>query len=62
MLRATLEGCVTVIGNGLDLGNGVSSGSLYNVTDGHSAMTLNLMGSDGLLSRSKTGHQALLPQ
>ena len=29
MLRATLEGCVTVIGNGLDLGDGVSSGSLY---------------------------------
>ena len=29
MLRATLGGCVIVIGNGLDLGNGVSSGSLY---------------------------------
>ena len=29
-----LEGCVIVIGNGLDLGNGVSSGSLYNVKDG----------------------------
>ena len=43
MLCATLGGCVTVIGNGLDLGNGVSSGSLYNVTDGHSAMTLTLM-------------------
>ena len=34
---------MTVIGNGLHLGNGVSSGSLYNVTDGHSAMTLTLM-------------------
>ena len=32
-----------VIGNGLDLGNGVSSGSLYNVMDGHSAMILTLM-------------------
>ena len=62
MLHATLGGCVTVIGNGLDLGNGVSSGSLYNVKDGHSAMTLTLMGSDGSLSRSKTRHQALLPQ
>ena len=29
MLCATLGGCVIVIGNGLDLGNGVSSGSLY---------------------------------
>ena len=29
MLRATLGGCVIVIGNGLDLGNGVNSGSLY---------------------------------
>ena len=43
MLHATLGGCVTVIGNGLDLGNGVSCGSLYNVTDSHSAMTLTLM-------------------
>ena len=29
-----LGGCVIVIGNGLDLGNGVSRGSLYNVKDG----------------------------
>ena len=43
MLRATLGGCVIVIGNGLDLGTGVSGGSLYNVTDNHSAMTLTLM-------------------
>ena len=34
---------MTVIGNGLDLGNGVSGGSLYNVMEGHSAMTLILM-------------------
>ena len=34
MLRAIWEGCVIVIGNGLDLGNGVSRGSLYNVKDG----------------------------
>ena len=34
MLRAALGGCVIVIGNGLDLGNGVSHGSLYNVKDG----------------------------
>ena len=61
MLRATLGGCVTVIGNGLDLGKGVSGGSLYNVTDGHSAMTLTFDGSDSTLSRSKPGHQALLP-
>ena len=47
MLRAALGGCVTVIGNDLALGNGVSSGSLYNVTDGHSAMTLTFDGSDG---------------
>ena len=33
MLRAIWEG-VIVIGNGLDLGNGVSRGSLYNVKDG----------------------------
>ena len=26
--------CVIFIGNGLDLGNGVSHGSLYNVKDG----------------------------
>ena len=60
--NATLGGCVTVIGNGLDLGNVLSSGSLYNVMDSHSAMTLTFNGSDGTLSRSKTGHQALLPQ
>ena len=59
MLHATLGGSVTVIGNDLDLGKGVSGGSLYNVTDGHSAMTLTF---DGTLSRSKIGHQALLPQ
>ena len=62
MLRATLGGCMTIIGNGLDLGNGVSIGSLYNVMDSHSPMILTLMGSDGSLSRSKPGHQALLPQ
>ena len=62
MANATLGGFVTVIGNGLDLGNGVSGGSFYNVTDGHSSMTLTFGGSDGALSRSKTGHQALLPQ
>ena len=45
MLRATLGEYVTAIGNGLDLGNGVSSGSLYNVKDGHSTMTLTLAGS-----------------
>ena len=50
MLRATLGGCVIVIGNGLDLGNGVSSGSLYDVKDGHSTMTLTLAGSDGSLA------------
>ena len=50
MLCATLGGCVIVIGNGLDLGNGVSSGSLYNVKDGHSTMTLTLAGSDGSLA------------
>ena len=60
--NATLGGSVTVIGNGLDLGNGVSGGSLFNVKDSHSAMTLTFDGSDGALSRSKTGHQALLPQ
>ena len=43
MLCATLGGCVTVIGNDLALGNGVSGGSLYNVTDNHSAVTLTLM-------------------
>ena len=32
------------------------------VKDGHSAMTLTLDGSDGSLSRSKIGHQALLLQ
>ena len=44
---------MTVIGNGLDLGSGVSGGSLYNVTDGHSAMTLTFDGSDGALSRTR---------
>ena len=34
MLLAILGGCVIVIGSGLDLGNGVSGGSLYNVKDG----------------------------
>ena len=29
-----LGGCMIVIRNGLDLGNGVSRGSLYNVKDG----------------------------
>ena len=29
MLHAILGGCMIVIGNGLDLGNGVSSGSFY---------------------------------
>ena len=52
---------MTVIGNGLDLGNGVSSGSLYNVMDDHSAMTLTFNGSDGTLSRSKTRHQHCFP-
>ena len=60
--NATLGGCVTVIGNGLDLGYGVSGGSLYNVKDSHSAMILTFDGSDGTLSRSKTRHEALLPQ
>ena len=54
MLCATLGGCVIVIGNDLDLGNGESSGSLYNVKDSHSAMTLTLDGSDGSLSRSRS--------
>ena len=39
-----------VIGNGLDLGNGVSHGSLYNVKDSPGAMTLTLAGSDGSLA------------
>ena len=39
-----------VIGNDLDLGNGVSRGSLYNVKDSHSTMTLTLAGSDGSLA------------
>ena len=34
---------MTVIGNDLALGNGVSSGSLYNVTGSHSAMALTLV-------------------
>ena len=61
MLHATLGGCVIVIGNGLDLGNGVSSGSLYNVKDGHSAMTLTLAGSDGSLSRSRSDTKHCFP-
>ena len=40
-----------VIGNGLDLGDGVSHGSLYNVKDGPCAMTLTLAGSVGSLAR-----------
>ena len=39
-----------VTGNGLDLGNGVSHGSLYNVKDGPVAMALTLAGSDGSLA------------
>ena len=50
MLCATLGGCVTVIGNGLDLGNGVSSGSLYKCQGWPSTMTLTLAGSDGSLA------------
>ena len=50
MLHASLGGCVIVIGNGLDLGNRVNSGSLYNVKDCHSDMTLTLPGSDGSLA------------
>ena len=45
-----LGGCVIVIGNGLDLGNGVSSGSLYKCQGQASAMTLTLAGSDGSLA------------
>ena len=60
--NATLGGCVTIIGNGLDLYTRVSSGSLYNVKDGHSAVTLTFDGSNGTLSRSETKHQALLLQ
>ena len=45
-----LGGCVIVIGNGLDLGNGVSSGSLYNCQGWPSTMTLTLAGSDGSLA------------
>ena len=44
-----LGGCVTVIGNGLDLGNGVSRGSLYKCQGRPSTMTLTLAGSDGSL-------------
>ena len=35
-----------VIGNGLDLGNGVSSGSLFKCQGRPSTMTLTLAGSD----------------
>ena len=45
-----LGGCVIVIGNGLDLGNGVSSGSLYKYQGRPSAMTLTFAGSDGSLA------------
>ena len=61
MLHATLGGCVFVIGNGLDFGNGVSSGSFYNVKDSHSAMTLTLDGSDGSLFRSRSDTQHCFP-
>ena len=39
-----------VIGNGLDLGNGVSRGSLYKCQGQPSTMTLTLAGSDGSLA------------
>ena len=39
-----------VIGNGLDLGNGVSCGSLYKCQGWPSAMTLTLAGSVGSLA------------
>ena len=39
-----------VIGNGLDLGNGVSCGSLYKCQGWFSTMTLTLAGSDGSLA------------
>ena len=45
-----LGGCAIVIGNGLDLGNGVSHGSLYKCQGWPSAMTLTLAGSDGSLA------------
>ena len=45
-----LGGCVIVIGNGLDLGDGVSHGSLYKCQGQPSAMTLTLAGSDGSLA------------
>ena len=45
-----LGGCVIVIGNGLDLGNGVSRGSLYKCQGRPSTMTLTLAGSDGSLA------------
>ena len=44
-----LGGCVIVIGNGLDLANGVSHGSLYKCQGRPSTMTLTLAGSDGSL-------------
>ena len=50
MLRATLGGCVTVIGNGLDLGNGVSRGSLYKCQGQPQCYDLDLDGSDGSLA------------
>ena len=45
-----LGGCVIVFGNGLDLGNGVSHGSLYKCQGQPSTMTLTLAGSDGSLA------------
>ena len=45
-----LGGCVIVIGNGLDLGNGVSRGSLYMCQGRPSTMTFTLAGSDGSLA------------
>ena len=62
MLRATLGGCVTVIGNGLDLGNGVSGGSLYNVMDGHSAMTLTLLALMALYLDARLDTKHCFPQ
>ena len=50
MLHAIWEDGVIVIGNGLDLGNGVSSGSLYKCEGWPSTMTLPLVGSDGSLT------------
>ena len=39
-----------VIGNGLDLGNGMNGGSLYKCQGRPSAMTLTLAGSEGSLA------------